>query len=124
MIVLRYVPFVIIGIVTLFALVVNVKKNKFSENESLFWAVAGLVMLFSPLYMDYIDTLSKSVGVDYAPALIFAMLFIFVFFLLYRQSAKVHSVNERVVELIQLNAIYENELRVLKEKIEKQEQNK
>jgi len=121
MIVLRYVPFVIIGIITLIALAVNVKRNKFSENESLFWAIAGLVMLLSPLYMDHIDALSKSVGVNYAPSLVFALLFIYVFFLMYRQSANAHRLSERVVELIQMNAIYENELRTLKEMVEKQE---
>jgi len=119
MIVLRYVPFVIIGIITLVAMVVNVKKNRFSENESLFWTIAGLIMLLSPLYMDHIDKISQSVGVEYAPALIFALLFIYVFFLLYRQSAKNHNLSEKLVEIIQLNAVYENELRQLKEEVKK-----
>jgi len=118
---LRYIPFVVLGLVTLVVVVMNVKKNKFSEKESLFWTIAGLIMVLSPLYMDSIDQLALMVGVEYAPALIFAFVFIFVFFLLYRLSAAVHKQNERIVELIQLNAIYENELRTLREKIDKQE---
>ena len=118
---LRYFTFVIIGIITLIIVLVNVKKNRFSEKESLFWAIAGLIMILSPLYMDYIDALSTMVGVDYPPSLIFALTFIYVFFLLYRQSAAVHKLNERVIELIQLNAIYENELRLLNEKIKRNE---
>ena len=113
---LRYMPFVALGIITLIIVIMNVRKNRFSENESLFWTIAGLIMIFSPLYMGYVDRLALMVGVDYAPSLIFALTFIYVFFLLYRLSASTHRLNERIVELIQLNAIYENELRILREK--------
>jgi len=109
----RYIPFVIIGAFTLIMMVRNVIKGKFSEKESLFWALAGLIMVTSPLYMDYVDKLSLLVGVTYTPALIFALLFIFVFFLLYRLSAAVYKLNEKMTELIQLNAIYEQEIRKL-----------
>jgi len=119
---LRYMPFVIIGIVTLVILIRNVIKNKFSEKESLFWAIAGLIMVLSPLYMDHVDKLASMVGVDYAPALIFALLFIFVFFLLYRLTANAHRQSEIIVELIQLNAIYENELRTLREQVKNNKQ--
>ena len=115
---LRYITFVVLGIITLAVVVMNVRKKKFSEKESLFWTIAGLIMVLSPIYMDYIDNLARAVGVDYAPSLIFALIFLFVFFLLYRQSATVHELNERIIELIQLNAIYENELRSLREKID------
>jgi len=118
---LRYLPFVIIGVLTLIIVVMNVKKNNFSEKDSLFWTIAGLIMILSPLYMGYVDRLAHFVGVDYPPALIFALIFIYVFFLLYRLSAAAHKQNERITELIQLNAIYENELRILKEKISKLE---
>jgi len=117
----RYIPFVIIGILAVAILIINVKKNKFSEKESIIWAFAGLVLILSPFYMDYIDQLSLLVGVTYPPSLIFALLFLFVFFLIFRLTAAVHKLNERVIELIQLNSIYENELRKLKEKIKTQE---
>ena len=117
----RYIPFVIIGILAVAILIINVKKNKFSEKESIIWAFAGLVLILSPFYMDYIDQLSLLVGVTYPPSLIFALLFLFVFFLIFRLTAAVHKLNERVIELIQLNSIYENELRTLKEKIKTQE---
>jgi len=120
---LRYMPFVAIGIVTLVILIINVRKNKFSEKESIIWALAGLIMLLSPFYMDYVDILANMVGVDYPPSLIFAVAFLFVFFLIYRLTAAVHRLNERVIELIQLNSIYENELRALREKIDAQEKN-
>ena len=118
---LRYIPFVVIGVLALAILIINVKKNKFSEKESIIWAFAGLVLILSPFYMDHIDNLALLVGVTYAPSLIFAVAFLFVFFLIYRLSASVHKLNERIIELIQLNAIYENELRSLKEQINKQE---
>jgi len=117
----RYIPFVVIGVLALAVLIINVKKNKFSEKESIIGAIAGMILILSPFYMDYIDQLSLLVGVTYPPSLIFAMLFLFVFFLIFRLSAAVHKLTERVTELIQLNSIYENELRILKEKIEKLE---
>jgi len=109
----RYIPFVIIGSLTLIMMIRNVVNGKFSEKESFFWAIAGLIMITSPLYMDYVDRFSIMVGVSYTPALIFALVFIFVFFLLYRLSAAVYRLNERITELIQLNAIYEHEIRKL-----------
>jgi len=122
---LRYMPFVVIGVLALIFLIVNVKKKKFSEKESIIWSIAVLIMILSPLYMDYVDKLAVLVGVSYPPSLIFAMLFLFVFFLIYRLSAAVHKLNEKVTELIQMNSIYENELRTMKEKLEKLEnQNK
>jgi len=115
---LRYIVFAILGVLTLIIVIMNVRKNRFSEKESLFWTIAGLIMILSPLYMNHVDRLAAMVGVDYAPSLIFALIFIYVFFMLYRQSAALHKQNERIVELIQLNAIYENELRTLREKVE------
>ena len=115
---LRYITFAALGIITLIVVIMNVRKNRFSEKESLFWTIAGLIMILSPLYMNYVDRLAAMVGVDYAPSLIFALIFLYVFFLLYRQSATIHKMNESIIELIQLNAIYENELRTLREKIE------
>jgi hypothetical protein len=115
---LRYIPFVAIGLFTLIIMIRNVIRNRFSEKESLFWTVAGLIMVASPFYMGYVDRFSNMLGVTYAPSLIFALLFVFVFFLLYRLSATIHRLNERLVELIQLNAIYENELRTLKKRFE------
>ena len=120
----RYMPFVVIGLIAIVVLIVNVKKNKFSEKESIIWAVAGLIMTLSPLYMDYVDKLAAMVGVEYAPSLIFAVAFIFVFFLIYRLTAAVHKLNERVVELIQMNAIYENEIRNLREMLKNSETDK
>ena len=110
---MRYIPFVIIGVFTLILMIRNAARGKFSEKESLFWALAGLIMVTSPFYMDYVDRFSIMVGVTYTPALIFALVFVFVFFLLYRLSAAVHKLNERITELIQLNAIYEQEIRKL-----------
>jgi len=118
---LRYMPFVVIGIITLIIVIRNVIRKKFSETDSLFWTIAGLIMIFSPSYMGFIDRTAMFFGVAYAPSLIFALLFLFVFLLLFRQSATVHTLNERILELIQLNAIYEKELRILKEKIDNQE---
>jgi len=118
---MRYIPFVIIGAFTLIMMISNVIKGKFSEKESLFWALAGLIMVTSPLYMDYVDKLSVMIGVSYTPALIFAFAFIFVFFLLYRLSAAVYKINEKLTELTQLNAIYEQEIRKLTLKVEKAE---
>jgi len=114
---LRFVPFILIGILALVVSIRNAMSNKFSEKESILWAVAAVIMILSPLYMGFVDRLVSLVGVEYPPSLIFAFLFLFVFFLLYRQSAATHRMNEKLVELIQLNAIYENELRALKEKV-------
>jgi len=111
--IMRYIPFVVIGVFTLILMIRNVVKDKFSEKESFFWALAGLIMVTSPFYMDYVDKLSAMMGISYTPALIFALIFVFVFFLLYRLSASVHRLNERITELIQLNAIYEQEIRKL-----------
>jgi len=110
---LQFMPFVAIGLIMIIVLIRNVVKNKFSEKESFFWAVAALIMMLSPLYMGVVDRVVNYLGVEYPPSLIFALLFLFVFFLLYRQSAATHKMNEKLVELIQLNAIYENELRTL-----------
>ena len=110
---MRYLPFVVIGVFTLILMIRNAARGKFSEKESLFWALAGLIMVTSPFYMDYVDRLSIMIGISYTPSLIFALIFVFVFFLLYRISAAVYRLNERITELIQLNAIYEQEIRKL-----------
>jgi hypothetical protein len=98
-------------------MLVNVRKNKFSEKESIFWSLAGLVLILSPLYIDYVDRISNFIGITYPPSLIFALLFIYVFFLLYRQTATSYKQNEWITELIQLNALYENELRAIKDEM-------
>jgi len=114
---MQFMPFVVIGVITLIVFIRNVIKNKFSEKESIIWAIAAFIMILSPLYMGAVDRFVNFIGVEYPPSLIFALLFLFVFFLLYRHSAATHRMNEKLVELIQLNAIHENEIRSLKEKL-------
>jgi len=115
---LRFAPFFLIGIVIIIVLIRNVVKKKFSERESFFWAIAGLIMILSPFLVDFANGLAHFIGIAYPPALVFALLFVFVFFLLFRLTSTVHTLNERITELVQLNSIYENELRSLKEKSE------
>jgi len=114
----RYIAFVILGVFTLIMMLRNAIKGKFSEKESLVWAIAGLIMVTSPFYMRYVDRISLFLGVSYTPALIFALLFVFVFLLIYRLSAMIYKLNERMTELIQQNAIFEKEIRKLKIKME------
>ncbi|WP_341281424.1 DUF2304 domain-containing protein [Paenibacillus sp. FSL H8-0537] len=103
--------FALIGILFTLYVYNRVKKNLFSEKESFFWMIGAFFLFVLSIFPKTIDVISRVLGIAYPPSLLFLIAFIFILFLLFRQSQQISIMNDRFKELVQKNAVLEQKVR-------------
>lgn len=99
--------FIFIALSFLVVVVKKVKKKKFFERESFLWVVGSILALILASSPYIIIRISKIIGIEYAPSLLFLISIIFVLFLSFRQSEQVSLLKEQVKELGQRIVVLE-----------------
>lgn len=99
--------FVVVAIIFMCLVLAKVKKKRFFEKDSFLWMLASLFLLILSIFPNSIIYLSKLVGIDYAPSLLFLLAIIFVLYILFRQSEQVSLLKEQVKDLGQRVVILE-----------------
>lgn len=102
--------FICLGILLVIYVYNRVKKNIFSEKESMFWMLGSLIIFIVSLFPNIVDYLSDALGIIYPPSLLFLISMIFIIFLLLRQSQQISMLNSTVKELVQRNALMEQKV--------------
>lgn len=97
--------FIILGIIYLIYIFIAVKNGKFNVVESFFWICGGVIVLILSIFPKTIDLISKYVGVDYPPSLLFMLCIIFLLFINFRNSKRIAEQQEKIIELAQNLAI-------------------
>lgn len=100
--------FIILGIIYLVYIFTAVKNGKFNVVESFFWICGGFIALLLSIFPKTIDLISKYVGVDYPPSLLFMLCIIFLLFINFRNSKKIAEQQEKIIELAQNLSILKN----------------
>ncbi|MCL6601786.1 MAG: DUF2304 domain-containing protein [Paenibacillus sp.] len=103
--------FVLIGFGLIFFVYNRVKKNLFSEKESMFWMVGAIIVFILSIFPKMIDSVSHILGIEYPPSLLFLLALMFTLILLLRQSQQISIISNNLKELIQRNALLEQKLR-------------
>lgn len=97
--------FILIGLFCVFIIYRNVRKNIFSEKESIIWMLGAILIMVAPFFTNTLNRISEMAGIDYPPSLLFLILFVFTFLLIFRLTQKLHVLSEQLKEISQIGAI-------------------
>lgn len=106
--------FIILGLISITFVYKKVKKNLFSEKESLLWMLGAILVLVLSIFPKVIDSISLFLNINYSPSLLFLLSILFLVYMVFRQSQDLSQLNSKVKELGQKNAIIEKELNDIK----------
>ena len=102
---MKTIYFIVIAIIAILYVINNVKKKSFSIEESFFWVVGSIVALFFAIFPKSFNGLANLMGISYAPSLFFLLCVIFLVFINFRNSRKIATQQEKIIELAQRYAL-------------------
>jgi len=105
---------VLLGLSVLVFVINLVRTRKLREEFALLWLLTAVVLVIAPLAVDWLDALARLVGVEYSPALIFALAFICFLFIFFQFSMTISRLSDHIKNLTQ-------ELALLAKRVEKLE---
>jgi len=91
----------LIGLAVLFFVTNLVRTKKLKEEFALLWLLTGVVLVLTPLFIDYLDIVAHALGVDYPPALIFLLAIISLLLILFQFSLRISHFSEQIKVLTQ-----------------------
>lgn len=94
-----------------------VRKNKLDEKYSILWIIFGIIILIVSIFPGIVNTIATAFGVYYPPSLMFLIGFFVVGAYIIHISLVITKQNKMITKLNQ-------ELSILKEKVEKEENDK
>lgn len=115
---MKNIYFIIIAALSMLYMFLEIRKNKFSIQESFWWMIAAIVMLILSIFPYSIDKIATFFGITYPPSLLFVFCIIFLIFIIFRNSKRITEQQEKIIELAQNLAILKEKVDNLK--IEKQ----
>lgn len=78
-----------------------IRKKKLKEQYSLLWLCFGIFFLFFSIWRDGLDKFSRLIGIYYAPAALFLILIMGMFFILLHYSIIISELSEKNKNLVQ-----------------------
>jgi len=106
---------IIIGVAVLLFVINLVRTKKLKEEFALLWLVTAVVLVLTPLFIDYLDMVAHALGIEYPPAFIFLLAIISLLFILFQFSLRISRFSEQIKVLTQEAAL----LRARIEELEK-----
>lgn len=106
---------IVLGIAVLLFVINLVRTKKLKEEFALLWLLTGIVLVLTPLLIDYLDMLAYALGIEYPPALIFVLAIISLLFVLFQFSMRISRFSDQIKVLTQ-------ELALLRARLESLEQ--
>ncbi len=95
----------ILGLVFVATVIRLLVKRRINERNSLFWLAGSLLILMLATAPNILDIVSRTIGVDYPPTLLFLLSILVILFILLYQSIQISILQEKCRELTQLLAI-------------------
>lgn len=97
-----------------------IRRDRLPVSHSLWWlAVSGLIALFG-LLPGLLDTLARAVGIGYSPSLLFMLAILTLLIKVLLEDLEVSTNRRRLLRLAQKTAILEQEVRELRERMDRQ----
>ncbi len=107
---MKKIYFIILAFLSIFYVIYEVRKKKFSIKESFWWITACILMLVLAIFPYSIDKLAQFLNIEYPPSLLFVICIIFLLFINFRNSKQISGHQEKIIELAQHIALLEEEL--------------
>lgn len=101
--------FVLVMIFIIVYIFYSIRKSTLSIEESFLWVVGSFVALILAIFPKSIDYLAKIVGINYPPSLFFVICILFLMLINFRNSKKIASQQQKIIELNQNIALLKEE---------------
>ena len=112
---------IVLGFAVLLFVINLVRTRKLKEEFALLWLLTGVVLVLTPLFIDYLDMLAYALGIEYPPALIFVLAIISLLFILFQFSMRISRFSDQIKVLTQELALLQARIEVLEQRAEKGE---
>jgi len=90
-----------LGIVVSLFVINLVRTKKLKEEFALLWLLTAVVLVLTPLAIDYLDLLAYALGIEYPPALIFLLAIISLILILFQFSMRISRFSDQIKVLTQ-----------------------
>lgn len=104
----------LISIAFMVWIVYQIRARKLKEQYAILWLLLSFAMMILSLFPKLFDQVAHSIGVDYAPSLLYLLGLIGVLLLLLHLSIAVSALTNKVIVLTQTVAIQEQQLAKLR----------
>lgn len=108
---------IIVIVIFLCAMVILLKNRKLSLRYTLLWLMSGFVLLIVAIFPGIISWLTKLIGIVSPVNAVFVLEAIFVLMIMLSLTVIVSQINRKLKRLIQDNAVLEERVRELEEKM-------
>jgi hypothetical protein len=88
-------------------------KRKINERNSLFWLVGSFIIFAISAVPDLLEIVSKFMGIDYPPALLFLLSTLVLLYILLSQNMQLSRMTEQIKELSQQIAIIKHDMSLI-----------
>ena len=92
---------IVLGVAVLLFVINLVRTKKLKEEFALLWLLTGVVLVLTPLLIDYLDMVAYALGIEYPPALIFVLAIISLLLILFQFSMRLSRFSDQVKVLTQ-----------------------
>ena len=93
-----------------------IRKRRLKIEHSILWLVVSILMIVLSIWQSFTDQIALAIGIDYPPALYFAVAIIFAFLMLLHLSMELSKMKDRIKTLNQELSISELYIQELKKK--------
>lgn len=97
--------FVVVAIISIIDILYEIRKEKLSVSDSMFWLLGCLVIAILSIFPNIIIYISNFVGIEYAPSLLFLLAIIALIGLNFKQVKRIRKLEEKITDLAQNLAI-------------------
>ncbi len=97
--------FVVVAIISIIYILYEIRKEKLSVSDSMFWLLGCLVIAILSIFPNIIIYISNFVGIEYAPSLLFLLAIIALIGLNFKQVKRIRKLEEKITDLAQNLAI-------------------
>ena len=91
----------LLGIAVLLLVLNLVRTRKLKEEFALLWLLTAVVLVLTPLFIDYLDMIAYALGIEYPPALIFVLAIISLLLILFQFSLRISRFSEQIKVMVQ-----------------------
>ena len=92
---------VALGLLVLLVVINLVRTRRLTEEFALLWFVTAVVLVLTPLFIDYVDMAARAIGIAYPPAMIFLLAIISLLLILFQFSMRMSRFSDQIKVLTQ-----------------------
>lgn len=90
-----------LGVLVLLVVINLVRTKRLTEEFALLWFVTAVVLVLTPLFIDYLDMAARAIGIAYPPAMIFLLAIISLLLILFQFSMRMSRFSDQIKVLTQ-----------------------